>query len=64
MKIYEIQNTEDGARAYIYSPYDYQPGEIIYPHPDAHPALQGHEVNRWRIEKLVRSLPKLHIKED
>ena len=49
MKLYKIRNTKDGAIAYLSSPYNYQAGEVIYPHPDAHPSLQGHECNRWRI---------------
>lgn len=55
MQLYEIMNTADHARAYLTSPYDYQPGEIIYPHPDAHPALTGHKTNRWRIVRQINT---------
>lgn len=57
MKVYQIQNTGDGSTAYLSSICDYVPGEILYPHPDAHPALQGHKCNRWRIVRLVRHDP-------
>lgn len=49
MYLCKIENTKDKTTAFLRTPFDYSRGDIIYPHPDFHPQLAGHEINRWRV---------------
>ena len=49
MYLCKIENTKDKSIAFLETPYDYAKGTIIYPMLEFHPALAGHEVNRWRV---------------
>lgn len=53
MYLCKIRNTKDMATAFLLTPYKYARGDIIYPHPDHHPQLAGHEINRWRVQVCI-----------
>ena len=59
MYLCKIENTHDHSTAFLSTPYHYAHNDIVYPHPDYHPQLAGHESNRWRVLACVEDNDEL-----